>query len=102
MVAGKSIDFTLSRDGEVFLLTLSSDDGMNRLTRSLVTSLTEEILSFQESSSDDLPVLPLLISGFTNFSVGADLNEINQLSAPAAFEFAQAGQRLMQTVAEYP
>ena len=102
MAAGKSIDFTLSRDGELFLLTLRSDDGMNRLTRSLVKNLTDEILNFQDSTSGDLPVLPLVISGFTNFSAGADLNEIAALSAPSALEFARAGQRLMRAIAEYP
>jgi len=102
MAAGKSIDFTLARDGELLLLTLSSGDALNRLTRSLVKNLTDEILNFQDSTSGDLPVLPLVISGFTNFSAGADLNEIAALSAPSALEFARAGQRLMRAIAEYP
>lgn len=102
MAAGKSSDFTLSRDGKLFLLTLSSDDGMNRLTRSLVVALRDEILNFQDSSSDEVPALPLLISGFKNFSVGADLNEIFTLTGPAAIEFAITGQRLMDVIANYP
>ena len=102
MVAGKYIDFTLARDGELFLLTLSSDDGMNRLSRSLVNILTEEILNLQDSNSGEFSVLPLIVSGFTNFSAGADLNEIATLTGPAALEFAIAGQRLMQTIVEYP
>ena len=101
MAAVDPPQFTIARDGEVFFFTLSSEDGMNRLTSTLVRTLAEEIQNFG-SSPDELPVLPLVLSGFTNFSVGADLNEIRELNASSALEFARAGQRLMQAVAEYP
>jgi hypothetical protein len=35
-------------------------------------------------------------------SVGADLNEINALTGPEAYEFSALGQRLMHTIEIYP
>jgi len=46
---------------------------------------------------------PVVITGSRQFfSVGADLNEIASLAAPAALEFARAGQQLMNAVAKFP
>jgi enoyl-CoA hydratase len=95
----QSIGFTLRHDGGVFVLTLVSEDGMNRLTRQRVSALDQKI---RNMSAGDAPVLPLIISGDRNFSAGADLNEIRQLSGPAALEFARLGQSLMQAVNNYP
>ena len=81
------------------LLTLYSEDGRNRLTRSKVEHLNAEIRNL---CTPELPVLPLIISGEANFSVGADLNEIARLTGPEALEFAKAGQLLMDAVASYP
>lgn len=92
-------DFTLSPDGNALLLTLISDDGMNRLTRRTVTALTGEIL---KAASDGGPVLPLVISGKRNFSAGADLNEIAALTGSEAYAFSAVGQELMHAVASYP
>ncbi len=92
-------DFTLSHDGGVFFITLVSEDGMHRLTRKRIIALDEEI---RNMSSLDAPVLPLVLSGERNFSVGADLNEIRQLSGPDALEFAHLGQSLMQALETYP
>ncbi len=92
-------DFTLSPDGNALLLTLISDDGMNRLTRRTVTALTGEIL---KAASDGGPVLPLVISGKRNFSAGADLNEIAALTGSEAYAFSAVGQELMHGVASYP
>jgi enoyl-CoA hydratase/carnithine racemase len=95
----QSIDFTLGRDGGVFFLTLASQDGMNRLTRERVIALDEKI---RNMASGDAPVLPLIIAGDRNFSVGADLNEIRPLSGPEALEFARLGQSLMQAIESFP
>ncbi len=95
----QSIDFTLGHDGGVFILTLVSEDGMNRLTRQRVIALDEEI---RNMASGNAPVLPLIISGKRNFSAGADLNEIRHLRGPEAFEFARLGQSLMEAVENYP
>lgn len=93
------IDFTISRDGSVFIFGLEAEDDGNRLTQKRVRSLTEEIEHFGSQA----PALPLIIAGYDRFfSAGADLNEISALSGPAAYEFAQLGQRLMRAVADYP
>lgn len=45
----------------------------------------------------------LIITGNEKFfSVGADLNEISQLTGPAAFEFSRRGQALMRMVDHFP
>jgi enoyl-CoA hydratase len=95
----QSSDFTLSRDEGVLLLTLVSEDGMNRLTRQKIIALDQEI---RNVTSGGRPVLPLVISGERNFSAGADLNEIRRLSGPEALGFARLGQSLMQALESYP
>jgi enoyl-CoA hydratase/carnithine racemase len=77
------------------VLRLSSEDGTNRLSRARVLALTEAILH--------LPASPLILCGNSKFfSVGADLTEISALRGGDAFTFAEMGQRLMRTVAEFP
>jgi enoyl-CoA hydratase/carnithine racemase len=93
------LDFTLGRDGEAFLLTLVSSDGMNRLTRKKVVALTGVLHNL---ASQQALVLPLIISGEGNFSAGADLNEITALTGPEAYPFSKMGQDLMNAVANYP
>jgi enoyl-CoA hydratase/carnithine racemase len=100
-VAGQSqsTDFTLERDRGVFLLTLVSEDRMNRLTHRSVIRLDEEI---RNMVSSDAPALPLIISGKRNFSAGADLNEIRRLTGPEALEFAIVGQSLTNLISSHP
>ena len=92
-------EFTLSRDGGVFFLTLISEDGMNRLTRRKVIALTDEIRNL---ASQHAPILPIVISGEHNFSAGADLHEIAALTAPEAYAFSVMGQALMHSIATFP
>ena len=89
--------FTLTRHGNVVLLTLVSSDGMNRLTRQKVAALTAEIQKLAAAEA-----APLIITGEHNFSAGADLNEIRSLSGSAALEFARLGQSLMNAIAGFP
>jgi enoyl-CoA hydratase len=93
------LEFTLSHDESVLLLTLISSDGMNRLTRRKVTALILEIV---EMASLEASILPIVISGERNFSAGADLNEIAALTGPQAYEFSALGQALMGAIASYP
>jgi enoyl-CoA hydratase/carnithine racemase len=92
-------EFTLGREGGVLLITLVSEDSMNRMTTKKVVALDQEIRNIASLTQ---PVLPLIISGHGNFSVGADLNEIRQLSGSDACAFAQMGQSLMQAIAAFP
>jgi enoyl-CoA hydratase/carnithine racemase len=81
----------------VCVLQLRSDDGTQRLSQSLVTSLTHAL---QEIGRDPRPIV---ITGSDRFfSAGADLNEIAALSGPDAFEFAKMGQSLMLTIERFP
>jgi enoyl-CoA hydratase/carnithine racemase len=79
------------------ILRLQSDDGTNRLTQKCVLDLTEAIHRLAAAP------LPLVIAGNAEFfSVGADLNEIAQLSGPEAFEFSKMGQALMNQIGDFP
>ena len=93
------LEFRFSEDGGILFLTLVSDDGMNRLTRSKVIALRRKIEGLARPGAS---VLPLVISGDPIFSAGADLNEISQLNGPDALAFAQLGQDLMTAVANHP
>jgi enoyl-CoA hydratase/carnithine racemase len=65
----------------------------------VVHELTSALKDIREWS----PAVPLIITGNeTFFSAGADLNEITALNAVTAYEFAEAGQRLMRLIATHP
>jgi len=94
---GRSKFFEVERGRDADLLRLISPDGTNRLTRTCVLALTEKIRALAGEAR------PLIIAGNRHFfSVGADLNEIAALSGPAAYEFSATGQRLMNTIADFP
>lgn len=80
------------------LLTLVSPDGLNRLTRRNVRTLTQTIAGCVERNN---PV-PLIITGEPASSSGADLNEIAELSAIKGSAFAKMGQSLMAVIENYP
>ncbi len=95
-MADRSEFFEIEQHDAIRVLRLVSEDGTNRLSRQCVRALTSAIEQLAESPQ------PLIITGNHKFfSAGADLNEIVALG-PDAFEFARLGQRLMQTVDEFP
>lgn len=71
---------------------------MTRLTKTIVTSLVDDVLDLASAQSP----LPLVIHGKHNFSVGADLNEIAVLTGPEAYAFSALGQSLMNLIAGFP
>jgi len=82
--------------GGATLLRMMEGD-TNRLSRAVVLAFTDTLESLRESAT------PLIITGNQHFfSAGADLNEIAALTAPAAYEFAHTGQRLMRLVDDFP
>ncbi len=91
--------FIVSKICDAHSIRLTSEDGMNRLTRDKLIALTAAI---HEISSNDSLVAPLVISGDTNFSAGADLKEIASLTSPAAYAFSALGQDLMHSVSTFP
>jgi enoyl-CoA hydratase/carnithine racemase len=89
--------FELERSGNTNILRLVSVDNTNRLTRSCVLALTDEIHVLA------LNARPLIITGNHKFfSVGADLNEIAALAAADAYAFSQTGQTLTNAIASFP
>lgn len=82
---------------EHYQLRLASEDGTNRLICATVLALTKALAELRGRAK------PLIITGNERFfSAGADLSEIQSLSAPAAYEFAKMGQRLMRAVEQFP
>jgi enoyl-CoA hydratase/carnithine racemase len=89
--------FEIEPTHEANILRLTSSDQTNRLTRACVLALTEEIRILANNAR------PLIITGNRQFfSVGADLNEIADLTATEACEFSQMGQALMNAIAAFP
>jgi enoyl-CoA hydratase/carnithine racemase len=72
---------------------------MNRLTRAKVVALRKKIEHLAASEGNRLP---LILFGKNNFSAGADLHEIRELTGPVALEFSRDGQGLMNAIANYP
>ena len=89
--------FHVEQLSTVTVLRLNSNDGTNRLSRSLVLALTECIEDLARSPR------PLVITGNDHFfSAGAELAEIAALTGAAAYKFAAMGQRLMNAVDRFP
>lgn len=92
------IYYELEQSAAASILRLAGDE-TNRLTRARVKALTETVLEL----SREAPAKPLIITGNQRFfSAGADLNEIAELTGPAAYDFAAIGQRLMNAVDNFP
>ena len=84
--------------GDAAVLRLVSEDGTNCLTRARVIALTAAV----EQLSHQPPTRLILTGNSHFFSAGADLHEIEELHGASAFRFALVGQRLMNTVANFP
>jgi len=81
------------------VVRLQSADGTNRLTRECVQKLTDDVKSCAMQKEPP----PLIITGNEKFfSAGADLQEILELGGPNAYKFSKMGQKLMQTIEEFP
>ena len=83
--------YTISTEATHHLVTLTSSDGTNKLTRACVLALTKLF-----NALDHRPVV--LTGNERFFSAGADLNEIRPLTGPEAFAFDHMGQQLMSAV----
>lgn len=89
--------FQIEERQGIWVVTLRSEDGTNRLTRECVGALTDALAGRGNDR------LGLIITGNDRFfSAGADLEEIAALTGPAAYEFSKLGQALMATVEDFP
>src|SRR4051794_6655897 len=90
---------TIIRLEDVSILRMESNDGYNRLRLNKVRTLTTEVETLASVASP----LPLIIKGNEHFfSAGADINAIAALGGAEAYDFALAGQRLMNAVDCFP
>lgn len=84
------------------LLQLVSADGTNRLSRAVIGELLPAVAKLSEEAERG-QIQALIITGNERFfSVGADLNEISQLSATDAIQSARRGQGLMNSLDLFP
>lgn len=89
--------FQIEDIGSHYELRLMSEDGTNRLTRACVIALTDAMRALGENPK------PVMVGGNAKFfSAGADLAEIQSLTASSAYEFAKLGQRLMRAIEQFP
>lgn len=89
--------FRIESSSVASVLRLQSEDGSNRLTANCVRALTEQICQLRNDGR------PVVIAGNQRFfSAGADLREIAALNGAKSYEFAKMGQRLMETLADFP
>jgi enoyl-CoA hydratase len=81
-------------DGILFL-ALDTNDGLPRLTSSLLAELGSQI----ERLTAAPEFVGLVITGSEEaFAVGADVNELARLSPAEAFEFSRAGHRVFRVI----
>lgn len=94
--------FKLVHKDDVAILQLESAAGTNKLSVACQMALHHAVDELRkEAESGRLKAL--IIAGNEKFfSVGADLNEVRQLSAAQAFEFALTGQAFTLAVDRFP
>jgi enoyl-CoA hydratase/carnithine racemase len=90
--------YALDRSQDCAVLRLTNAEPTNVLSQAVIASLRTIVETLKhEATSGGLK--GLIITGNEHFfSAGADLKEISQLRAPAAFEFSRRGQKLTQAI----
>lgn len=84
------------------VLQLISEDGTNKLSRAVIAELFPAVDHLAAEAAQG-KIKALIITGNERyFSVGANLNEIAQLSAAAALDSARRGQGLMNAIDSFP
>jgi enoyl-CoA hydratase/carnithine racemase len=92
----------LNSNHGIAVLTLVSADGTNKLGREVIEELLQCVIMLRSQAEQD-QLQRLVITGNQKFfSAGADLNQIAQLTGPAAFEFSKLGQKLTAAVDHFP
>lgn len=94
--------FSIKREAGIVILQLVSADGTNKLGMARISALQKAVEDLRlEAESGQIKGLIITGNG-KFFSVGADLNEISQLTGPEALEFSHRGQALMQAIDQFP
>jgi enoyl-CoA hydratase len=93
--------FEIEHEAGVAILRILSSDGTNKLGMASITALQNAVKGLAEEAESGR-IKGLVITGNDKFfSVGADLNEISQLSGAQAFEFSRQGQALMLAIDQF-
>jgi enoyl-CoA hydratase/carnithine racemase len=94
--------FEIEHEAGVAILRILSSDGTNKLGMARIAALQNAVKGLAEEAESGR-IKGLVITGNDKFfSVGADLNEISQLSGALAFEFSRQGQALMLAIDHFP
>jgi enoyl-CoA hydratase len=94
--------FEIEHESGVAVLRIFSSDGTNKLGLARITASQNAVKGLAEEAESGR-IKGLIITGNDKFfSVGADLNEISQLSGAQAFEFSRQGQALMLAIDRFP
>ncbi|MGH9704490.1 MAG: enoyl-CoA hydratase/isomerase family protein [Candidatus Acidiferrales bacterium] len=90
--------------GNIHLFQLENIDGFPRLTRSLLTEFHQQLDSiFTARIETSTAIRGVVITGTAQaFAAGADINEINSLTAAQARHFSALGQSLMNKIERSP
>lgn len=84
------------------MLQLVSSDGTNKLGMARIRAL-HSVIKELRTEAESGGFKRLIVTGNEKFfSVGADLNELSQLTAAQAFEFSREGQALMLAIDRFP
>ena len=102
MLHSENEHYLLTVDHGAAIVRLTSTDGTNKLSLSLIRALFACICHLRNDAQTG-KIGRLIITGNEHFfSAGADLNEIAQLTGPQAFDFSRLGQRLMNAIDRFP
>jgi enoyl-CoA hydratase len=94
--------FEIERKAEVAILRIASTDGTNKLGMARIRALHRTVEELTREAQSE-QIKGLIITGNDKFfSVGADLNELSQLTGPQALEFSRQGQALMEAIDQFP
>ena len=94
--------FEIERKADVAVLRIVSSDGTNKLSMARIRRL-HGVIKDLSAEAESREIKRLIITGNEKFfSVGADLNELSQLTAAQAFEFSREGQAFMQAIDRFP
>lgn len=90
---------TFIREGRLGLLTINRPESLNALNNQVLTDLQK---IFSELRSQPVGALIVTGAGEKSFVAGADIKEMESMTAAQAKEFAARGQTLFRTLEEFP
>lgn len=90
---------TFSREGRLGILTINRPESLNALNNQVLTDMQKV---FDELKTKPVGALIVTGAGEKSFVAGADIKEMETMSAAQANEFAARGQNLFRQLEEFP